>query len=133
METNKNNNAGENKSKTSGAEQNPLGGFDLSGLLNNPQIAELIKHLLAGGAAMAGNYFMWIKPMQEKMEAMNTKITEQDKRIKELEKEIEFISNERDEESENREDLKGTRDEYFKLRNRSANKSSERKYRRVGL
>lgn len=132
METDKKNEAGENKSKTSGAEQNPLGGFDLNGLLNNPQIAELIKHLLAGGAAMAGNYFMWIKPMQEKMEAMNTKITDQDKRIKELEKEVEFISSERDEESEHRGDLKGTRDEYFKL-NRNSNKGSERKYRRVGL
>lgn len=132
MEENKNNNAGENKSKTSGAEQNPLGGFDLNGLLNNPQIAELIKHLLAGGAAMAGNYFMWIKPMQEKMDGMNTKITEQEKRIKELEKEVEFISSERDEQSEHREDLKGTRDDYFKL-NRNSNKGSDRKYRRVGL
>lgn len=132
METNKNNDAGENKSKASGTEQNPLGGLDLNGLLNNPQIAELIKHLLAGGAAMAGNYFMWIKPMQEKMEAMNTKITDQDKRIKELEKEVEFISSERDEENEHRGDLKGTRDEYFKL-NRNSNKGSDRKYRRVGL
>ncbi len=59
--------------------------FDLSNFLNNPDIAGLLKHLLTGAGAMAGNYLLWIKPLQEKIEAMNEKIAEQERRIKELE------------------------------------------------
>ncbi len=84
METDKKNTenkTGEGQAKNS----NPLDGFDFSKLLQNEGVMELLKHLLSGGGAMAANYFLWIKPLQEKHEAMNTKITLQEKRIEELE------------------------------------------------
>lgn len=68
-----------------GKDKDKNGNFDLSSFLNNPDLAGLLKHLLTGAGAMAGNYLLWIKPLQEKIEAMNEKIVEQEKRIKELE------------------------------------------------
>ena len=82
METGKTNNTEGNKTTT---QTNT--GFDISSLLSNQNIAELLKHLLSAGGAMMGDYFIWIKPLQEKVEAMNKTIMEQDSRIKELERE----------------------------------------------
>ncbi len=86
METDK------NKKETKGEEEktkstNPMDGFDFSKLLQNEGLMELLKHLLSGGGAMAANYFLWIKPLQDKNEALNTKLTLQEKRITDLEEE----------------------------------------------
>ena len=86
METDKNKRetkAEEEKAKST----NPMDGFDFSKLLQNEGLMELLKHLLSGGGAMAANYFLWIKPLQEKNEALNTKLALQEKRITDLEEE----------------------------------------------
>jgi len=129
METTKNN-AEENKSTASSNAQNTMGGFDLNGIMNDPKIMEIIKHLLSGGGAMAGSYFIWIKPLQDKIEAMNTKIVEQDKRIKDLEEEIDSLS---EEEPEEKEALKGSRKEYFNVRRKDSQGDTYRKYRNVKI
>lgn len=81
METNNDKSAGENKST-----QNPFEGFDFNKLLDNPNIAEILKHLASGGGAVAVTYFIWIQSIQKEMEEMNGKIKDQEKRINELEK-----------------------------------------------
>lgn len=80
------------ESTTGGTQTNPSpnpspipAGFDISSLLKNEGLMEILKHLLSGAGAMAGNYFIWIKPLQDKMEAMSAKIDDQEIRIKELE------------------------------------------------
>lgn len=127
METNKNN-AGENKNTASNNTQNPLGGFDINTLINDPKIMEILKHLLSGGGAMAGSYFIWIKPLQDKIEILDNKIIEQNKHIKELEDEIDSLAEEKDE-SEQQRNLKGSRGEYFQLRKGEGKKEGNRKYR----
>lgn len=124
METKKDN-AGENKNASAGNAQNPLPGFDLNGIMNDPKIMEILKHLLSGGGAMAGSYFIWIKPLQDKIEVMNAKITEQDKRIKELEDTVEDLSEEEEEQQGN---LKGGKD-YFTIGQQASKKEPSRKYR----
>ncbi len=108
-----------NKTTTSEPKPNPqgnLGGFDLNGLLNNASLMELLKHLLSGGAAMAGNYFMWIKPMQDKMEAMSKQIMEQEKQIEELEDEQEKIIARLEQDKETASGTRINPDEYFTIR-----------------
>jgi len=129
METNKNN-AEESKTTAKSNAQNPLGGFDLNGIMNDPKIMEIIKHLLSGGGAMAGSYFIWIKPLQDKIEDLNTKITAQDNRIKELEEEIDSFS---EDESDEKGNLKGSRNEYFNIRQKNSQGETNRKYRNVKM
>lgn len=123
MEANKNN-AGENKSAGNNV-QNPLGGFDINTIINDPKIMEVIKHLLSGGGAMAGSYFIWIKPLQDKIEALTNKVNEQSKRINDMEEEIDSLTEEKVEEK----NLNGARTEYFQLRKGEGKKEGNRKYR----
>lgn len=125
METNKNNNENKNASTSS---QNQMGGFDLNNLINDPKILEILKHLLSGGGAMAGSYFIWIKPLQDKIEALNIKVTEQDKKIKELEDTIEDLTEEAEEEEKVQKKLGGGKD-YFAIGKNNQGKESKRKYR----
>ena len=130
METNKNN-TGESKNAAGNNAQNPqnpLGGFDINTIMNDPKIMEIIKHLLSGGGAMAGSYFIWIKPLQDKIEAMNAKIAEQDKRIKELEEEVDSLSEDESDESGQIKNLKGTGKDYFNLGREASKREPRRKY-----
>jgi hypothetical protein len=110
-------NTGEEK-KSNPDPNNPLAGFDFSKLLENEGVMEFLKHLLSGGGAMAGNYFLWIKPLQDKCEAMNKKIDTQENRIRELEysqdKLIDELNREKKSEADN--NLKGTSEDYFTTR-----------------
>lgn len=126
METSKNN-AGENKSAAGNNAQNPLGGFDLNGIMNDPKIMEVIKHLLSGGGAMAGSYFIWIKPLQDKIDALTNKVNEQSKVINEMQEELDSLSEEAEEKDQG--NLNGSRSEYFHLRKGEAKKEGHCKYR----
>lgn len=130
METTKNN-AEESKNTANTNTQNPMGGFDLNGIMNDPKIMEIIKHLLSGGGAMAGSYFIWIKPLQDKIDALTTKATEQDKRIKELEEEIDSLSEDEDDEPGQIRNLKGTGKDYFNVRRKNSQGETHQKYRDV--
>ena len=132
METTKNN-AEESKNTANTNTQNPMGGFDLNGIMNDPKIMEIIKHLLSGGGAMAGSYFIWIKPLQDKIDAMNDKIKEQDKRIKELEEEVDSLSEDEDDESGQIKNLKGTGKDYFNVRRKDSQGEIQRKARNVNF
>ncbi|MBA2611190.1 MAG: hypothetical protein H0U95_04410 [Bacteroidetes bacterium] len=68
-----------NKNKSS----NPLEGLNLDGL----NIPDWLKHLLTGAGSLGANYFLFIKPMQDKMEEMQKEIGGQKDRIKDLENE----------------------------------------------
>lgn len=125
METSKNN-AGENKNTAGNNTQNPLAGFDINTIMNDPKIVEIIKHLLAGGGAMAGSYFIWIKPLQDKIDALTNKVNEQSKRINEMQEEIDSLTEDEVEEKGN---LNGSRREYFQLRKDERKREGNRKYR----
>lgn len=119
METNKKQteNTTEDKAKTA----NPLDGFDFSKLMQNDGLMELLKHLLSGGGAMAANYFLWIKPLQEKNEALATKIALQEKRINDLEDEQDRMLEELKEKREGYDNSKVRRSDYFDLKKSSGN------------
>lgn len=136
METEKNKQDAGNASGQTNPPPN-FNGFDLNGLFNNASFIEWIKPLLSGAGAMTGTYFMWIKPMQEKIDAMNSKITDQEKHIKNLEGEIdelENMSNRPSRKAENStENLKGTKEDYFEIKNRGERSGSFRKRRNLHL
>ncbi len=124
METNKNNNENKNASTSS---QNQAGGFDLNNLISDAKILEILKHLLSGGGAMAGSYFIWIKPLQDKIDALNIKVTEQDKKIKELEDTVEDLT-EKEEEEKVQKNL-GSGKDYFAIGKNNSVKESTKRYR----
>ena len=136
METDKNK---QDTGSTAGQSTPPpnFNGFDLNGLFNNASFIEWIKPLLSGAGAMTGTYFMWIKPMQEKMDTMNSKITDQEKHIKNLEGEIdelESMIHRPSHKSENHsEPLRGTKEDYFEIKNRGERSGNFRKRRNLHL
>lgn len=121
--------------KDQSGSQNP--GFDFSGLgfdklFSNANLTELLKHLLTAAGAMGGNYFLWIKPLQEKIDDMKEQITKQDSRIKELETTLEKIKNELSE--QNRAGKKAGNEDLFTYSNGSgAHQGNSRPYRHVNL
>jgi hypothetical protein len=136
METDKNK---QDTGSTAGQSNPPpnFNGFDLNGLFSNASFMEWIKPLLSGAGAMTGTYFMWIKPMQEKMDAINAKLTEQDKYIKNLESEIDelesMLTKPSHKTESNSEPLKGTKEDYFEIKNRSERSGNFRKRRNLHL
>lgn len=121
MEANKTNT--ENKS-TDGQSKNSNSseGFDFSKLLQNEGVMELLKHLLSGGGAMAANYFLWIKPLQEKQEVLNTKIIAQEKRIEELEDEQDKLIEQLNKQKKDEEDaVNKSSMEYFSTKRTKTN------------
>jgi hypothetical protein len=125
METT-NNNKEEEKSK---AQPNPAG-FDINSLLKNENVMEILKHLLSAGGAMAGNYFIWIKPLMEKVESMQKVINDQEKRINDLEEALEESS---EDENANAENMKGTKQDYFGLKRNNREPANGYKKRSVHL
>lgn len=124
METNKN--GTDNKSEQEQVKKNssnPFDGFDFSKLMQNEGVMELLKHLISGGGAMAANYFLWIKPMQDKIETLSKKIEEnekeikkQDERIEELEDEQEDLFTQLKSKGNKEEELQAGKGEFFSLR-----------------
>jgi len=101
---------------------NPLAGFDLSKLMQNESVMELLKHLLSSGGAVAANYFIWIKPLQDKVEGMSKKIEEnerqikkQDERIEELEDGQEQLLQQLNRKERAETELHGGNEEYFSI------------------
>ena len=117
METNKNSDTGESKeSKQSSGTQNNNGGFDFSQLLNDKNLADMLKHLLSGGGAMAGSYLIWVKPLQDKLETMSKTIEGQEKRIKEMETEQEKLFEKLHyERNENNGSFRGKENDFFNV------------------
>ena len=58
-------------------------------ITNNP---DWLMHLLTGAGALGGNYLLFIKPLQEKFEAMNQAILHHEKVIKEMQEQIEVLN-----------------------------------------
>ncbi len=111
-----------NKNTTQTATTPPAGGFDVAGLLSNPQIGEFIKHLLSAGGSALFSYMMSIKPMQDKMEALANENKDLKSRMEEMEgsheeliiqlnKKFKMIQ-----EPEEEEELQGTSEEYFSIK-----------------
>ncbi|MBI3521451.1 MAG: hypothetical protein HY062_19085 [Bacteroidetes bacterium] len=139
MENSKNNSdnkSGASQEKNNNPATNPLNGFDFSKLLQNEGVMEFLKHLLSGGGAMAANYFLWIKPMQDKIEVMNKKIEEnereikkQDERIEELEEEQEKLTKQLNLKEKEQEELHGANGEYFSIdKNKNFPMTKQRRY-----
>jgi hypothetical protein len=122
METTKNSDTGESKeNKQSNTNQNTNAGFDFTQLLKDKNLAEILKHLLSGGGAMGGSYFIWIKPIQDKMEAMSKTIDEQETRIKELEKDQEKLFEKLEgERNESINGFMGKENEFFNIKSQNA-------------
>ncbi len=86
MEENENKTkSGDNTQKTNNNKQstNPLEGLGLDGF----NIPDWLKHLLTGAGSLGANYFLFIKPMQDKMDEMQKEIGQQKDKIKDLENE----------------------------------------------
>lgn len=105
--------------------QNAGTGFDFSKLLDDKNLVEILKHLLAGGGAMGGTYLIWIKPLQDKIAEMNAKITEQDKQIRELEEEQRELLRTLNDERESHHGKAKSQD-YFNINRGYTNKDFER-------
>lgn len=76
--------SGDNTQKTNEKQSsNPLEGLNLEGL----NIPDWLKHLLTGAGSIGANYFLFIKPIQDKMDIMQREITTQKDKIKDLEHE----------------------------------------------
>lgn len=56
------------------------------------QMPDWVMHLLTGAGAIGGNYLIFIKPMQEKLEAMNLAIKNQEKTIAKLQEQVELLN-----------------------------------------
>lgn len=134
METNKSSDTSESKeNKESNTNQNTNTGFDFSQLLNDKNLTEVLKHLLSGGGAMAGNYFIWIKPLQDKMETLTKTIEGQEKRIKELETEQDkLLEKLHDERNESNNGFRGKENDFFNVNGQNtSNNQYFRKTRHV--
>lgn len=86
MEENENKTKSEdNTQKTNNNKQssNPLESLNLDGL----NIPDWLKHLLTGAGSLGANYFLFIKPLQDKMDMMQKEISQQKDKIKDLENE----------------------------------------------
>lgn len=108
METNSNKSNSSNEKNQSQDAGFDFAGIDFEKLLGGKSAAEFIKHLLSGAGAMAGNYFLWIKPMQEKMDAMNEKLIKQEIRIKDLETDQDKLIQELEEEKRKNQEVSET-------------------------
>lgn len=75
---------------------------------------DLLMHLLTGAGAVGGSYLLFIKPMQDKLDAMKKQIEEQDDRIDELEHRLKNITQKTKRETEDDEE------DYFKVKNKNA-------------
>jgi hypothetical protein len=75
----------DNTQKTNNNKQstNPLEGLGLDGF----NIPDWLKHLLTAAGSLGANYFLFIKPLQDKMEEMQKEIGQQKDKIKDLENE----------------------------------------------
>lgn len=135
-----NNKSEEKKEEQQGSKQssNANAGFDFSSLLNDKNLVEVLKHLLSGGGAMAGNYFLWIKPLQDKVEALNKTIEKQEKRIKELEEEQgknadDLFHEQNRQRYESIKGMGGVNTDYFNLNKNRSHTGEFRKTRRAHL
>jgi uncharacterized protein HemX len=63
-----------------------------SGQANQNTMPDWVMHLLTGAGALGGNYLLFIKPLQEKLEAMNKAIQQQDNTIKQLEEQVDLLN-----------------------------------------
>ncbi len=133
MEENENKTkSGDNTQKTNNSNNkqstNPLEGLGLDGFT----IPDWLKHLLTGAGSLGANYFLFIKPLQDKMEEMQKQISQQKDKIKDLENEqdrlILQLNNEAKEKHRQNED-----DFFTTKRNRENTGSSPNYKRRVHL
>jgi hypothetical protein len=136
MEENKNNKEAEGKTEANKEKEstgNNTNGINFEELLKNVNIPELLKHLLSGAGAMAGNYFIWIKPLQEKLETLIRQSDKQENRIRELEKEQERLKNELNAAKKREENDRKENEEYFSFNRRGSGQGSNGRYSRVNL
>lgn len=71
------------KTNNSTKSNNPLESLGLDGF----NIPDWLKHLLTGAGSLGANYFLFIKPLQDKMDEMQKEISQQKDKIKDLENE----------------------------------------------
>ena len=58
----------------------------------NSNSPDWLMHLLTGAGALGGNYILFIKPLQEKFDAMNQAILHHEKVIKDLQEQIDLLN-----------------------------------------
>ena len=78
------------KAKTSGQSEktNQSGQTNQNTNSNSP---DWLMHLLTGAGALGGNYLLFIKPLQEKFDAMNQAIIHHEKIIKDMQEQIDVL------------------------------------------
>lgn len=111
---------------------NPAASPDLNGLMSGNS-GELIKYLLSTGGAVLINYLMSIKPMQDKMEALTTKVNEQGKQISEMEDQqnelIKQLNKRFKKQEEEPDELDAGTGEYFSIKkNKHLSRPKSRRY-----
>ena len=108
----------ENNATGSPAQATPAG-LDLNGLTGGGG-GELIKYLLSTGGAVLINYLMSIKPLQDKMEALTSKVTEQGNQIEALEARYDELVNQLNKKFKKKEpepaDFQESSGEYFPIK-----------------
>jgi uncharacterized coiled-coil protein SlyX len=99
----------------------------------NTNSPDWLMHLLTGAGALGGNYLLFIKPLQEKFEAMNQAIIYHEKVIKEMQEQIDVLHHKIKKAKKKEEDIKeNNEDELFATkRNDKTNPSSMNGARRT--
>lgn len=92
----------------------------------NTNSPDWLMHLLTGAGALGGNYLLFIKPLQEKFEAMNQAIINHEKVIKDMQEQIEVLHHKIKKAKQKEEEIKEQgEDELFTTkRNDKTNPSS---------
>lgn len=62
-----------------------------SSATGNSNTPDWLMHLLTGAGALGGNYLLFVKPLQEKLEAMNQALLKQEKSIEALKEQVELL------------------------------------------
>ena len=85
--------------------------------LDGFNIPEWLKHLLTGAGSLGANYFLFIKPLQDKLEEMQKEISQQKDKIKDLENEqgrliLQLNNDAKEKRKQNEDDLFTTKRSY---------------------
>ncbi len=87
-----------------------------AGTMNIP---DWLMHLLTGVGAMGGNYVLFIKPLQEKMDALNQLIIKQDRQIDDMQDQINLLTRKTKRETNEDEPKHQKHDDFFKVKERT--------------
>ena len=86
----------------------------------NNNSPDWLMHLLTGAGALGGNYLLFIKPLQDKFDAMSSAIIQQEKNIEDLQEQLDVIKHKLKKTTthQDEEDLEQNNDDLFTVKSK---------------